>query len=60
MPNDRLVEAAEALVNSVDFDNNGVMVGNVFKGGNGGMISLKTIRCADDLRKALDSYRRMR
>lgn len=50
---DPIVAKARALLDSVSFDNNGALVGNQFVGGEGGLISPKTIRAADELRKAL-------
>jgi len=50
----RLRERARRLLEAVDFDNNGIMVGQVRTGGNGGLISLDTTRAADQLRQALD------
>lgn len=50
----RLREAARKLLDTVDFDNNGIMVGQVRTGGNGGLISLETTRAADELRRVLD------
>lgn len=50
----RLREAARKLLDTVDFDNNGIMVGQVRTGGNGGLISLDTTRAADELRRVLD------
>lgn len=44
---------AKALLDAVDFDNNGRMVAGTYKGGNGGLISRDTIVAADELRKAL-------
>jgi hypothetical protein len=48
-----LITKAKALLDSVDFDNNGAMVGGLLQGGNGGLISRETIKAADELRKAL-------
>ncbi|WP_116654842.1 hypothetical protein [Pelagibacterium sediminicola] len=46
---------ARALLDAVDFDNNGKMVAGVYRGGNGGLISRETIIAADELRKVLES-----
>lgn len=43
----------QALINAVDFDNNGAMVAHEWRGGNGGLISRETIRAVDALRRAL-------
>ena len=48
----------EALLDAVDFDNNGVMVGQVRTGGNGGLISMATTKAADALRLTLDATTR--
>ena len=49
-----LRERARALLEAIDFDNNGVMVGMQPMGGNGGLISLATTKAADQLRLVLD------
>lgn len=56
MPDDELITAAAtALLASVDFDNNGMMVAGVYRGGNGGLISRETTKAADDLRRVLEA-----
>lgn len=50
---ERLVNANIALLAALSFDDNGVMLGNKWVGGNGGLISSETITCADALRRAL-------
>lgn len=52
----QLHAAAKSLLELVDFDNNGRMVGMARTGGNGGLISHDTTRAADELRKVLDRY----
>lgn len=49
----RVRETARKLLESVDYDNNGRLVGMQPMGGNGGLISLDTTRAADQLRLAL-------
>lgn len=49
-----LTTRAKALLDAVDFDNNGAMVAGVYRGGNGGLISRETIVAADELRKVLE------
>ena len=49
----RLHASARKLLTSVDFDNNGSVVGQVRVGGNGGLISMDTARAADELRQVL-------
>lgn len=44
---------ALALLNAVDFDNNGRVVAGNYRGGNGGLISRETIVAADELRKLI-------
>ena len=46
--------AAAELLERVTFDSDGVMVGFMRQGGNGGIISNDTLRAADALRLALD------
>jgi hypothetical protein len=53
----KLAQTAGALLEAVDFDNNGAMVAGKFVGGNGGLISQATIRAADELRKVLAEAR---
>ena len=50
----RLLASARKLLEAVDFDNNGVVVGQVRTGGNGGLISHDTTRAADELRRVLE------
>jgi len=51
-----LERAAKALMDSVNFD----MIGVDGRGGNGGLISLKTMRCSDELRQVLLHLERLR
>ena len=50
---DALVKARK-LLDCVTFDSDGVMVGTVRQGGNGGMLHNDTLKAADALRQALD------
>jgi len=50
--NEKLVQAAEKLVEAIQFDDSGAFG----RGGNGGLISKETIRKADDLRILLLRY----
>ena len=50
----RLRHSAQKLLEAVDFDNNGLIIGQVRTGGNGGLISLDTTKAADQLRLVLD------
>lgn len=49
----RLIDAAQALIDSVIFDEIGLMVGGKWQGGNGGLISAKTIQRTDEVRRAI-------
>jgi hypothetical protein len=49
-----IITAAEALIESLVFDDSGVNG----RGGNGGLISRETIRKADELRIIISSYKR--
>lgn len=51
---DDVLARARALLEAVDFDNNGSVVGQSRMGGNGGLVSLDTTRAADALRLAFD------
>jgi len=51
---DAVLTRARALLEAVDFDNNGSVVGMARMGGNGGLTSLETTRAADALRLAFD------
>ena len=48
---DKLLFRAEALVNSVEFDVNGTNG----KGGNGGLVSIDTLRAVSNLRQQIHS-----
>lgn len=51
----RLMRAAKALVDSVDFDMHGRLVGQVRQGGNGGLLSTDSMKHADEVRRALNA-----
>jgi hypothetical protein len=53
-----LMAAAEALADSVLFDDVGEMIGGKLVGGNGGLLSHDTITKADAVRRALDVLRK--
>lgn len=55
---DAALAAARALLERVDFDNNGITIGGVRTGGNGSLISIETTKAADALRLVLDVERR--
>jgi hypothetical protein len=48
-----LLKKAKALVDQIQLDDTGMMVGQVWVGGNGGMLSRDTIVMADDLRREI-------
>lgn len=50
---DGLREKAQALVDSVSFDDNGALIAGKWMGGNGGLISDETRKAADALRREL-------
>jgi hypothetical protein len=54
---DRLGNAAEALADSISFDMNGNLIGGKWMGGHGGLISHETIVKADEVRRAIASFR---
>jgi len=51
-----VVTQARALVAAVTADDSGMMLGNQWVGGNGGLLSRETLRVADPLRLALDAH----
>lgn len=55
---DRLVRYARALADAVMRDDCGQLVGGIWMGGNGGLLSLTTISAAQDLRQAIEEYER--
>lgn len=53
---DNVVAQARALVAAVTSDDSGMMIGNQWVGGNGGLLSRETLKVADQLRLALDAH----
>ncbi len=51
--NGRLIAAARALVDAISFDVNGAMIAGQYRGGNGGLVSIETMKKADELRRAI-------
>jgi len=49
-----LIAKAKKLVDAVSFDDCGAIVGGIYMGGNGGLLSRDTIKAADELRKELE------
>ncbi|MER8959324.1 hypothetical protein [Mesorhizobium sp. M0701] len=52
---DRLKAASKELVDAINFDDNGAMVGGKWMGGNGGLLSRETLQKADAVRRALNA-----
>lgn len=48
-----MLKKAKALVDAVQRDDTGSMVGNQWRGGNGGLLSRETLVAADDLRREI-------
>jgi hypothetical protein len=53
---DTVVATARALLGAVTSDDSGMLIGNQWVGGNGGLLSRDTLRVADQLRLALDAH----
>jgi hypothetical protein len=53
---DDIVKLSRALVDAVTMDDSGMMVGTIWQGGNGGLLSNDTIKAADRLRRALAAH----
>ena len=53
---DKLVKRARALADAVMRDDCGQLVGGIWMGGNGGLLSLATIAAAQDLRQAIEEW----
>lgn len=53
----RLIRQAEKVVECIEFDESGQMVGGQWVGGNGGLLSRETIREVVQLRRELDTYK---
>jgi hypothetical protein len=49
----RLMTDAERVVEAVTMDDSGMLVGTIWQGGNGGMLSRDTIKAVDRLRMTL-------
>lgn len=52
-----VIKAAQGLVDAVQDDDVGHMIGNQWVGGNGGLLSRATIAAADKLRSALGALK---
>jgi len=52
---ERLEKATRELVDAVNFDVNGAMIGNQWRGGNGGLVSRETLIKVDEASRALDA-----
>lgn len=53
-----LIAHAEALVASVQRDDTGQLVGQIWMGGNGGLLSRETLAAADKLRTTIAEIKR--
>lgn len=51
--NQYLVADAQAVVDAVTLDENGKMIGTMWQGGNGGLLSRDTLKAVDRLRLTL-------
>ena len=52
-----LMQVALELANCVSYDMHGELIGGKLVGGNGGLISDRTLAKADEVRRALDAVR---
>ncbi len=52
---ERLVKAAGELADAVSFDVNGRMVGKIYSGGNGGLVSTETLAKVDEVQRVLSA-----
>lgn len=52
---DHAIATARELLAKVTHDSDGIMIGHLRQGGNGGLQSPETLRAADQLRRALDA-----
>lgn len=48
-----LLTQAQAVVDAVTLDDSGMMVGGIWVGGNGGLLSRDTLKAVDALRKTV-------
>jgi hypothetical protein len=48
-----LLRDAQAVVDAVTMDDSGMLVGTIWQGGNGGMLSRETLKAVDKLRKTI-------
>ena len=54
-PKDQVIACARALLATVTYDSDGIMIGHQRQGGNGGLLSIDSIKAADQLRLALEA-----
>ncbi len=50
---DEIIAAARKLIDSITRDESGILVGELWQGGNGGMLSIETLKARDQLRRLL-------
>lgn len=55
---DTVIAKARELLATVTYDSDGIMIGNQRQGGNGGLLSIDSIKAADQLRLALEALDR--
>lgn len=53
---ERLKLAAKELVEAINFDDNGALIGGKWMGGNGGLLSRETLEKADAVRRAINAF----
>jgi len=54
-PQERLLTAARAVVDSVNFDDNGALIGGKWMGGHGGLLSDDTRKKVAELQRAINA-----
>jgi len=50
-----LIRTAKEVAAAISFDMNGAMIGGQYMGGNGGLISIATLKKVDELRRAISA-----
>lgn len=50
-----LITASRSVADAISFDMNGVVIGGRFVGGNGGLISVDTLKKVDEMRRAISA-----
>ena len=52
---EKVIAMARQLLAAVTYDSDGIMIGGQRQGGNGGLLSIDSIKAADQLRLALEA-----